>query len=234
MLIKRARQNVRDLANSFRYASDGIVYAINTQRNMKIHLLAALAVLASGLCLHYTATEVLVVAICIAMVIGAEIVNTAIESAVDLVIKDYDEVAKVAKDSAAGAVFIIVLIVMIVGAIIIVPYLVTLLFGDWQRAPTDPLAFHSLQGLALVFFTYGVKALWYSFGKKYQPHILVGMTFYLLALLAILIPPHLPYIFGVIALFVFYFLYRRIHWLAILQNLLISVGGFYLSYFVFY
>ena len=234
MLMKRARQNIRDLANSFRYASEGIVYAINTQRNMKIHLLAALGVLASGLCLHYTATEVLVVAICIAMVIGAEIVNTAIESAVDLVIKDYDEVAKVAKDSAAGAVFIIVLIVMIVGAIIIVPYLVTLLIGDWQRAPTDPLAFHSLQGLALLFFTYGIKALWYNFGKKYQPHILVGMTFYLLALLAILTPPHLPYIFGAIALFAFYFLYRRIHWLALLQNLIISVGGFYLSYFVFY
>jgi len=233
-LMTRARENIRGLANSFRSASEGIVYAINSQRNMKIHLLGALAILASGLCLHFTATEVLVVAICIALVFGSEIINTAIENAVDMAMKDYDEYAKQAKDSAAGAVFIIVLIVVFVGAIIVVPYLMILFFGDWQRAPTDPLAFHSIQGLALIFFTYGVKAAWYNFGKKYQPHILVGISFYILALISVLVPEYNLYLLGVLVFGILYFLYRRVYWLAILQNLIISIGGFYLSYFVFY
>lgn len=230
----RSRNNIRGLADSFRYASEGIVYAIVTQRNMKIHLLGALFILASGLCLHFTRTEVMVVAICIALVVASEIINTAIESAVDMAMKDYDDLAKHAKDSAAGAVFIIVLVVTFIGAMLVVPYLIELADGNWVRHPADPLAFHSLQAFALIFFTYGVKAAWYHFDKKYQPHILVGITFYFIAMISVVHPHLLTYLIVALVFLIIYFLFRRVHWLSILQNLLISIGGFYLSYTVFF
>ncbi len=230
----RTLRNIRGLADSFRFASEGIVYAISSQRNMKIHLLGAFLIITTGLCLHFTRMEVMFVAICIALVFAAEIINTAIESAVDMAMKDYDDLAKHAKDSAAGAVFIIVLIVVFIGFMIVVPYLIALVSADWHRVPADPLAFHSLQGLALIFFTYGIKAVWYHFGKKYQPHILVGLTFYFLALFLLIYPGVSLWLIGALIISIIYFLYRRVHWLSLLQNLIISIGGFYLSYLVFF
>lgn len=225
---------IRGLADSFRFASEGIVYAIKSQRNMKIHLIAAMLIIITGLCLHFTTTEVMIVAFCIAIVIAAEIINTAIESAVDMAMKDYDDLAKHAKDSAAGAVFIVVLIVAFIGLIIVVPYFIELVSGDWQRTPAEPLAFHSLQGLALIFFTYVVKTVWYHFGKKYQPHILVGLTFYFIALLSVIHTHLIAWIVAGLITAIVYFLYRRVHWVVILQNIIISIGGFYLSYTVFF
>lgn len=233
-LKDRILSHIRGLADSFRFASEGIVYAISSQRNMKIHLVAAMLIIMSGLCLHFTSIEVIIIAFCIALVIAMEIINTAIESAVDMAMTDYDDLAKHAKDSGAGAVFIVVLIVVFIGIIIVVPYFITLVSGDWHRVPAEPLAFHSLQGLALIFFTYGVKAIWYHFGKKYQPHILVGLTFYFLALFSVIYPHLIVGIVVGLVIAIIYFFYRRVHWLTILQNLIISIGGFYLSYIVFF
>ncbi len=225
----------KKITDSFYYASEGIVYAINTGRNMKIHLFIAIFILVSGMCLHFNETEVLIIFLCIAMVIGAEIFNTAIEKTVDIMIKDYHPTAKVAKDLAAGAVFLIVLIVIFVGIIVILPYLLSLYFGDWVREPVRPLAFYSLQGLTLILFTYAVKACWYSsVNKNNQPHALIGIIFILFSLSTILFS-HLIYVLVLLLLiFVIYLLYKKVKWIAIVQNGIISIGGFYLSYVVFF
>ncbi len=226
--------NFKKLIDSFYYASEGIVYAINTQRNMKIHLSIALFILLTGMCLHFNETEVLVIFLCIAMVIGAEIFNTAIEKTVDIMIKDYHPSAKAAKDLAAGAVFLIVVVVIFVGIIVILPYLLSLYFGEWVREPVRPLAFYSLQGLTIILFTYAIKAYWYSVNKNNQPHTLTGIMFFLLSLSTIIFS-HLIYILGFILLFfILYLLYKKVSWIVIIQNGIISIGGFYLTYVVFY
>lgn len=95
---------VRQLIDSFNYAIEGISYAFKTQRNMKIHFLAAILVLVFCLFFNLSKIELIAVLITITMVIVAEMINTAVEAVVDLLTDSYHPLAKIAKNVAAGAV----------------------------------------------------------------------------------------------------------------------------------
>lgn len=97
---------VRKLIDSFNYAIEGISYALKTQRNMKIHFLAAILVLVFCLFFNLSRIELIAILATITMVIVAEMINTAIEAVVDLLTDTYHPLAKVAKNVAAGAVLI--------------------------------------------------------------------------------------------------------------------------------
>jgi len=109
------------LIKSFYYALSGIAYAIKTQRNMKIHTLALILVLAAGFWLELSSLEWAIALIMAGIVIICEMLNTAIEALVDLKIEEYHALAKVAKDVAAGAVLIASILSVIVGLLIFVP-----------------------------------------------------------------------------------------------------------------
>lgn len=91
---------------SFTWAFAGIVYAVRTQRNMQMHIIAVAIVLVMGLALGLSHLEFVAVIAAISLVLVAEMFNTAIEAAIDAVITDYHPLVKVAKDVAAGAVLI--------------------------------------------------------------------------------------------------------------------------------
>lgn len=112
--MKRART----LIESFNYAISGIIYALKTQRNMRIHLFVALLVLFTSSFFDFSATEVLLILFAIVLVIIAELVNTAIESTVDLVTLDYHPLAKIAKNVAAGAVLVAAVNSVVVGYLV--------------------------------------------------------------------------------------------------------------------
>lgn len=114
--------------HSFRYAFRGIGTVIKSEINMQIHLVVALLVIVAGLVLNISVIEWLLCLICFALVLGAEMLNTAIEKAVDLASPDYHELAGKAKDIAAGAVLIVSILVAVVGLIIFVPKIWELLF----------------------------------------------------------------------------------------------------------
>jgi len=96
----------RSFLESLAYAASGIVYALRTQRNMRIHAaLAALAFLL-GSALGLSRVEMAILALTVAAVVAAEMVNTAVESVVDLVTQEYAPLAKIAKNVAAGAVLV--------------------------------------------------------------------------------------------------------------------------------
>ena len=80
-----------------------------------------------GLLLHISETEWFVCAVFIALVISLELVNTAVEAAVDLVTEERRPLAKKAKDAAAGAVLAAAICAAIVGCVIFLPKLVVLL-----------------------------------------------------------------------------------------------------------
>lgn len=94
------------LLKSFRFAACGILKAIKEERNMKIHLLAMTLVLIAAKVFSVSGTELAVLFLTIALVISLEMVNTAVEKAVDLVTEEYAPLAKTAKDVAAGAVLV--------------------------------------------------------------------------------------------------------------------------------
>ena len=91
---------------SFNYAFEGVIHALRTQRNMRIHFAIAAAVLVFAFIYDVTRLELITLMISIAFVLIAEMVNTAVEATIDLSTPSFDPLAKVAKDMAAGAVLI--------------------------------------------------------------------------------------------------------------------------------
>ena len=115
--------------HSFRYAFAGIWHTLKTQRNAKIHTAITVAVLLLGLWLRLPAPDWAVLALTIGVVFAAEIINTAIEAVVDLVAPEFQPLAKIAKDAAAGAVLVLAIAAVIVGLLILLPPLWRVIFG---------------------------------------------------------------------------------------------------------
>ncbi|HUY11382.1 MAG TPA: diacylglycerol kinase [Candidatus Dormibacteraeota bacterium] len=109
------------LRRSFEHAVEGIIYAARTQPNLRTHFIIAIAVLIATLFLHLRITQIAVVIVLVALVIGLELMNTSIESVVDLLTATHHPLAKSAKDAAAGAVFIAAFAAVGVGALIFLP-----------------------------------------------------------------------------------------------------------------
>jgi diacylglycerol kinase (ATP) len=105
----------RTFWRSFHHAFEGIVYAARTQRNMRLHLIAAALVLAATLYLRLQRPYVIGIVVTVAMVLGFELLNTALEAVVDLLTEAEHPLAKVAKDAAAGAVLVTAFAAVIVG-----------------------------------------------------------------------------------------------------------------------
>ena len=109
---------IRKLVDSFNYAIEGIIYAVRTQRNMRIHMTVALLVLTACFFYDLSKMELLVLTITITIVLSAELVNTAVESAIDATTNYYHPLAKIAKNTAAGAVLVTSVNAVIVAYII--------------------------------------------------------------------------------------------------------------------
>jgi diacylglycerol kinase (ATP) len=110
-----------DLLTSFKYAFAGLWYVVRTQRNARIHLSVTAVVVVLGLCLGLSWTEWAIIALTIGLVLAAEAFNTVAEAAVDLVTAEYNPLAKIAKDVAAGAVLLTAITAAIVGLLILGP-----------------------------------------------------------------------------------------------------------------
>lgn len=114
---------LRKLLDSFNYAVAGVIYSIRTQRNMRIHFIAALLVLGLAIYLRISSRELMIVFFAITLVIMAELFNTAIEAVVDLCVQEFHPLARIAKNVAAGAVLMTALNAVVVAYIIIYPRL---------------------------------------------------------------------------------------------------------------
>lgn len=101
--------------SSFHYAFSGIMYAVRTQPNMRVHLAVAALVLLATLLLRLDRLYVIAIVLTISVVLALELVNTAIEAVVDLLTVAHHPLAKTAKDAAAGAVLIATIGAVIVG-----------------------------------------------------------------------------------------------------------------------
>ncbi|MEM9153915.1 MAG: diacylglycerol kinase family protein [Cyanobacteria bacterium P01_F01_bin.33] len=116
------------LNQSFQYAGNGVAYAFRTQRNFRIHTGATVFALSLGVGLHLSAVELAVIGVTCGLVMALELMNTSLEAAVDLTVGErYHELAKVAKDCAAGSVLISAAIAVLVAALLLLP-------GLWQVA----------------------------------------------------------------------------------------------------
>ena len=106
------------LLDSFNYAFEGIIHVLRTQRNLRIHFAIAFAVLILALVVNVTKLELIALLISVAFVLIAEMLNTAIEAAIDIATTSFDPMAKLAKDIAAGAVLIASANAVVVGYLV--------------------------------------------------------------------------------------------------------------------
>ncbi|MGE5653908.1 MAG: diacylglycerol kinase family protein [Bacillota bacterium] len=121
----RKYQN-HSLWSSLGYAIQGIVAGVKNERNLRIHLLAVMVVTATGLYLALTSVEWVVLTLTMGMVVSAELMNTAIEAAVDLACPHPHPLAAVAKNAAAAAVLVTAIVAVVIAWLLLWPKLRTL------------------------------------------------------------------------------------------------------------
>ncbi len=117
-----AWQIAPSLITSFRYAWMGISYAFLTQRNFRIHVIVGALAIGLGIALGSSVVELAIIGLTIGLVLAMELINTAIESVVDLTVKqNYHDLAKIAKDCAAAAVLVAAIAAVLVAGCVLLP-----------------------------------------------------------------------------------------------------------------
>ncbi len=120
---KPGRADAGKLLSSFSYAFEGIAAGLRTERNMVVHFAAIALVTVFGAVLGLTNAEWLLCLLLFGLVLMAELLNTAVETVVDMITREKDPRAKLAKDTAAGAVLAVSIAAALAGGIIFVPKL---------------------------------------------------------------------------------------------------------------
>ena len=111
-----------NVLKSFKYAFSGISYVLITSRNFKIQLIFAVTSLMIGFLLQISQSNYVILIATIMSVLILEILNTSIESIVDLVVKkEFSSLAKISKDTSAGAVLLASINSVIIAVYIFVP-----------------------------------------------------------------------------------------------------------------
>lgn len=113
------------LVSSFKNAFSGIKQAFRSERNIRFHFFAMVFVLIAAIILKLDLRDWIIILILIGLVMAFELMNTAIETTVDLVVgANYHRLAKKAKDIAAASVLVISILAAIIGIIVFLPYLI--------------------------------------------------------------------------------------------------------------
>ena len=117
-------QIATNLLLSFQYAGQGVSYAFRTQRNFRIHLIIGAIALSLSLYFHLSAVACSIISLTIALVLVLELLNTALEAVVDLTVgREFHQLAKIAKDCAAGAVLIAAIAALLIAGVLLLPYI---------------------------------------------------------------------------------------------------------------
>ena len=119
----------RTFKGSVKNCLDGISYVTKNEKNFKREIVLGIIALILSYILKIDKIEFIIVLTMICLVLTTEIINTAIERTVDLVTKEYHELARIAKDVSAGSVLVTSNFSLIIGIIIFIPKIITLLGG---------------------------------------------------------------------------------------------------------
>ena len=118
---------------SFFHAIDGIVYTTSNEHNMLIIIPCMILAIIAGIVFKISSVEWLFMTLVIGLVVGSELINTAIEAVVDLETLDENELAKIAKDTASSATLVFSLVAFIGALIMFVPKLLIMLEVLWKK-----------------------------------------------------------------------------------------------------
>jgi diacylglycerol kinase (ATP) len=154
----RGRRRI-SLLESFNYAVEGIIHVLRTHRNMRIHFAAAAIVLVLALWVGVSRLELVVLLLAIAFVLIAEMVNSAIEAAIDVATSSFDPLAKLAKDIAAGAVLIASINAIAVGYLVFSGHVSESSTGFLDRLRDAPIKITIIALILVIILVIGTKAI---------------------------------------------------------------------------
>lgn len=145
---------------SFYYAVRGIVDAIRSERNLRFHLVIANLIAVFAYFYGISRLEWMMLLTCIALVIAAELINTAIERTVDTATKEIKPEARIAKDAAAGAVLVLAVLSAIIGFYI---------FGNTERISRTLIHIFTMPQILIPCLVLGIlDILFLIFGGKHE------------------------------------------------------------------
>ena len=120
---KNKKFSIKERILSFKFAFEGLAHFFKKEHNSWIHLAAAVAAIFLAFYLEITAQDWLWIVLAIALVLIAEIFNTAIERMVDLATQNDHPLAKQAKDLAAAATLVTAILAIIIALLVYSPYI---------------------------------------------------------------------------------------------------------------
>jgi len=133
--------STHSVLDSFRYAMDGLVHVIHSQRQVRYYFSMIALVMLASLLLRVSKVELILLWLTIALVLIAELFNTAVEAVVDMVTEAYHPLARVAKDIAGAAVLVATSVSVLVGGLVFLsqPALRQYLSATRVQMPGNPL-----------------------------------------------------------------------------------------------
>jgi len=173
---------------SLRYAYEGVQYALSTQANMKFHFAAAFIVLLAALLVRLSKTDILFLLLAVTLMIVTELINTAVEKAVDLAMPDRHPVAKIAKDVAAASVLVSAVFAVMVGMIVFYEPVDLL----WRRAREQATLTPGTIWICLALVLLSVVVLTTRFrrsGRPARPSLFTAVAFAAATLIALAARP---------------------------------------------
>jgi diacylglycerol kinase (ATP) len=166
---------INKIIESFNNAVNGIIWAIKSEKNLKIHYIIAILVLGLSMFYDFTRLEFLCLLFAVSLVLIAEMLNTAIEKTIDLYTDKFHPLAKIAKDVAAGAVLIAAVNSIVVGYLLYFDRLSTFTNQIIYKIHNSDVHLTFIAILLVVLFTIGIKARYFKGkGTHFQGGIVSG------------------------------------------------------------
>ena len=113
--------------NSFKYSFQGIIHAVKNEQSVLVMVICTVLAVTFGFLLKISMLEWFFILIAIGLVLGTELLNTAIEATMDLLSQTYHPLAKVAKDTASASVFVYSIIAFIIGCLVFIPKVIDII-----------------------------------------------------------------------------------------------------------
>jgi diacylglycerol kinase (ATP) len=172
------KRSIKRIIDSFKHATEGVMDAFRSQKHMRVHFVIIVVVAVLSCFFRLSVSEVAVLIVCIALVIVAELVNTAVESILNLVVQTYHPGAKFAKDVAAGAVLVAALNAAVVGFYIFFreERLTSLWEDRWQPWTMDDPVHLGAVSVVLVLVLIVVSKVWRKRGSVLRGGNVSGHT----------------------------------------------------------
>jgi len=116
------KKGIKRTLRTFKFSMDGLVYAYKNEQSMLIHAIGTIFTVALGFIFHIKLTDWALVFIALGVILASELINTAIEAAVDLCTLEIHPLAKIAKDCGSAATFVLTLVSVVICLFVFVPY----------------------------------------------------------------------------------------------------------------